>query len=372
MKEFIPVCEPLLNGNELEYVTECIRTNWISSEGPFVKKFENEVADHCKRDYAVTVSNGTAALDLLFYALNLKEGDEVIVPNFTIISCINQLIRMGVKPVFVDMDINTFNIDAKAIKDKVTSKTKAILIVHIYGLTCDVDPIQKICEDHNLMLIEDAAEALGQTYKGRPCGTFGLASTLSFYSNKFVTTGEGGMILTNSAQLKERLELLRNLAFEKSTRFRHSELGWNMRMSNLQAALGVAQMEQLSKTLLRKRKIGYWYHEFLNDLKEIRLAPKELDYCENAYWVCPIMLNTESAVLKEFREYLDKNRIGSRPFFHPLDSQPVVLKYMGKTKEEYPQSKLAYETGIYLPNGLGLTKSKVKYISEIVRAFFDK
>ena len=215
MKKFIPVNEPLFNGNEKKYLNECIDTGWVSSEGRFVKLFEKKFALRMQRKYAVSLTNGTAALDVAVVALGIKKGDEVIVPTFTIVSCILQVLRLGAIPVFVDCNPITWNIDVNKIKKKITKKTKAILVVHIYGIPTDLEPILDLCKDRKLKLIEDSAELIGQTYKGKPCGSYGDISTFSFYSNKHITTGEGGMILTNNIKIAEKCRKLRNLYFQK-------------------------------------------------------------------------------------------------------------------------------------------------------------
>src|SRR5438874_2390270 len=224
--EFIPVNQPLLDGNEKKYLSECIETGWISSEGPFVRRLEEEVATRVGRRYGVAVCNGSAALDVAVAALRLKPGDEVILPTFTIISCAAAVIRAGATPVVVDADAATWNMDVQQLRGRITPRTRAVMVVHTYGLPVEMDPVLKLTKQHGLSLIEDAAEVIGQTYNGKPCGSFGEISTLSFYPNKHITTGEGGMLLTNDAQLAERCRSLRNLCFQKE-RFVHEELGWN-------------------------------------------------------------------------------------------------------------------------------------------------
>jgi perosamine synthetase len=245
MNNFIPVNVPLLDGNEKKYLLECIETGWISSEGPFITEFEQKFAARMGRKHGIAVCNGTAAIDASIEALDIGPGDEVIMPAFTIISCISQIVRNGGKPVLVDSDITTWNMDVNQIEAKITSKTKAIMIVHIFGLPVDVDPVLEIAKRHGLKIIEDAAEMHGQTYKGRPCGSFGDVSTFSFYPNKHITTGEGGMILTDDDKLAETCRSLRNLCFQPHQRFVHERLGWNLRMTNMQAAVGLAQLERL-------------------------------------------------------------------------------------------------------------------------------
>jgi perosamine synthetase len=260
VSDFIPVNVPLLNGNERKYLNECIDSGWISSEGPFVKKFEDEFAKLVNKKYAISVTSGSSALEAAISALDLNEGDEVILPTFTIISCVTPLIRLGVVPVFIDSNVDTWNMDVSQIEDKITSKTKAIMAVHIFGLPVDMDPLIKLSKEYGLLIIEDAAQAIGLEYKGRPCGSFGDISTFSFYSNKLITSGEGGMIVTDNEELAERCRSLRNLCFQPAKRFVHDEMGWNFRMTNLQAAVGLAQLERLSESntkllsLLKKAK----------------------------------------------------------------------------------------------------------------------
>ena len=251
MSDFIPVNMPLLNGNERKYLNECIDSGWISSEGLFVKKFEDEFAKLVNKKYAISVTSGSSALEAAISALDLKKGDEVILPTFTIISCVNPLIRLGIVPVFIDSNVDTWNMDVSQIEDKITSKTKAIMAVHIFGLPVDMDPLIKLAKEYGLLIIEDAAQAIGLEYKGRPCGSFGDISTFSFYSNKLITSGEGGMIVTDNEELAERCRSLRNLCFQPAKRFVHDEIGWNFRMTNLQAAVGLAQLEQLSESVIK-------------------------------------------------------------------------------------------------------------------------
>ncbi|MEB3119665.1 MAG: DegT/DnrJ/EryC1/StrS family aminotransferase, partial [Snowella sp.] len=262
----IPVNEPLLNGNEKKYLNQCIDTGWISSEGPFVKQFEEQMAARVGRKYGIAVCNGSVALDVAVAALDIGKGDEVIMPTFTIISCAAAVIRAGATPVLVDCDRDTWNMDVNQIEGKITPRTKAIMVVHIYGLPVDMYPILALAEKYGLQIIEDAAEMHGQTYHDQLCGSFGTISTFSFYPNKHITTGEGGMIVTDNQLLAERCLSLRNLCFQPQQRFVHYELGWNCRMTNLQAALGIAQLERLDEFVARKRNIGKQYTDLLSDL----------------------------------------------------------------------------------------------------------
>lgn len=359
----IPVNIPLLNGNEKKYLNECIDTGWISSEGPFVKRFEFEMASYVNRDFATACSNGSAALDIAVGALELKEGDEVIMPSFTIISCAQSLVTRGIKPVLIDSDYQTFNMKVEDIESKISSKTKAIMIVHIYGLSVDLDLVLSIAKKYNLKVIEDAAEMLGQEYKGKKCGSFGDISTFSFYPNKHITTGEGGMILTNDKHLDDRAKSLRNLCFTKD-RFIHEEIGYNYRMTNMQAALGVAQLEQIEFMVKKKRWIGNTYNELLKDIDSINLPIIKTDYCENIYWVYAITLKdgckkTPKEVMQELSEY----KIGTRPFFYPMHQQPVFKKMGLFLNDDLPNSKKLYNRGFYIPSGLGLTENHIEEVS---------
>ncbi|MDC3217333.1 DegT/DnrJ/EryC1/StrS family aminotransferase [Gammaproteobacteria bacterium] len=363
-KEFIPVNTPFFNGNEKRYLNECIDSGWISSEGAFVKKFEDDVSSYIKRDYATACSNGSAALDIAIGALELKSGDEVIMPSFTIISCAQSLITRGVKPVLVDSDYKTFNMKIEDIEAKISSNTKAIMIVHIYGLTVDVDPVLALAKKHDLKVIEDAAEMFGQNYKDNKCGSFGDISTFSFYPNKHITTGEGGMVLTNDKTLDDRSKSLRNLCFTKD-RFIHEEIGYNYRMTNMQAAIGVAQLEQIEDMVIKKRWIGDTYNKLLKDIDSINLPIIETDYCKNIYWVYALTLKDDfKKTPQEVMHELAKLNIGTRPFFYPMHKQPIFNK-MGFFKEDdLPISEKLYERGFYIPSGLALTEGQIQKVSD--------
>lgn len=372
MNKPIPVNTPLLNGNELKYVTECIETGWISSEGPFITKFEENFSTYIGCEYGVAVSNGSAALDIAIRALNIGPGDEVIMPAFTIISPAQSVVTEGAVPVLVDSDPDTWNMDVVQIEAKITDKTKAILVVHIYGLPVDMDPIIALAKKYKLKVIEDAAEMHGQTYNGKLCGSFGDLSIFSFYPNKHITTGEGGMILTNDKTLAERCKKLRNLCFEPNgPRFVHYELGWNYRMTNLQAALGLAQLEQIDHFISLKRKMGTFYQDELSSLKEkgYQLPLAKTDFATNIYWVFGLVAPTEQEKEKIVK-YLTENKIGTRPFFWPIHEQPV-FKNMGLFKDEtYPVAEKLARNGFYLPSGLGLTVEDLTIITKSVHAFF--
>ncbi len=369
MTEPIFVNEPLLNGKEKQYLNECIDDGWISSEGPFVKRFEEEFAARVGRKYGIAVSNGSVALDAAVVALKIGPGDEVILPTFTIISCAAAIVRAGAKPVVVDCDRQTWNMDVSQIEAKITSKTKAIMVVHIYGLPVNMEPVLKLADKYGLHVIEDAAQMHGQTFQGRPCGSFGDISTFSFYPNKHITTGEGGMLLTDDEYLAQRCRSLRNLCFQPSRRFVHEELGWNLRMSNIQAALGVAQLERLDEFIARKRRMGKLYTELLKDVPGLELPVPYTDYAENIYWVYGLVVKDEVPCdADEIMHRLSLKKIGTRPFFWPVHQQPVFQKMGLFEGENYPVSERIAKRGFYIPSGIALTDEQIKRVAQEVAA----
>lgn len=367
MSHFIPVNEPLLNGNEKKYLLECIESAWISSEGPFIKKFEQKFASRVNRKHGIAVTNGTAAIDAAVDALGIGQGDEVIMPTFTIISCITQIIRCGATPVLVDSDPVTWNMDFSQIEEKITARTKAIMVVHIYGLPVDMDPVLDIAKRHGLKIIEDAAEMHGQTYRGKPCGSFGDISTFSFYPNKHITTGEGGMIVTDDDELAENCRSLRNLCFQPHKRFVHERLGWNLRMTNMQAALGLAQLEQLDEFVTRKRAMGIKYTELLRDLPGVQLPLIQTEYADNIYWVYGLLLDeTICFDAEEAMMRLAALGIGTRPFFYPMHQQPILRRMGLFSGESYTVAERFYRKGFYIPSGMALTGEQMERVAEMV------
>jgi perosamine synthetase len=364
----IPVNEPVIGKRERELVLECLDTGWISSDGPFIGQFEERFAALVGRKYGVAVTNGTAALDAAVGALGLEPGDEVILPTFTIISCLTAILRAGAIPVPVDCDPHTWNSTAEAILAAVTAKTRAIMVVHIYGLPVDMDPILAFAKERGIAVIEDAAEAHGLTYKGRPCGSFGDVSTFSFYPNKHITTGEGGMIVTDDEKIAQKCRSLRNLGFNAQRRFVHEELGWNLRMTNLQAALGLGQIERLEQTVAKKRSIGRRYRELLHDDNRLQLPPERTTGGENIYWVFGLVLSDAvSFDAQEMMHRLAEKKIGTRPFFWPMHEQPV-LKRMGLFKDmSLPVSERIARRGFYVPSGLALTGEQMVEVAAAVK-----
>lgn len=369
---FIPVNEPLLDGNERRYLNECIDTGWISSDGAFVARFEEEFAAAHGCAHGISVSNGSDALEMAVAALGIGPGDEVILPAFTIISCAQAVTRAGATPVLVDSDPATWNMRPDQVADKITPRTKAIMPVHIFGLPVPMGPIMELADKHGLHVIEDGAEAIGQSCNGKPCGSFGDLSAFSFYANKHVTTGEGGMVLTNDAKLAESCRSLRNLCFE-NPRFVHRRLGWNMRISNLQAAVGLAQTERLEEFIAMKRAMGRRYTDSLKEIPGLTLPLTSTEEAENVYWVYGIVLEEEIPFdAGEAMARLKQAAIGARPFFWPMHEQPV-FKEMGLfAGESYPVAEKLARRGFYPPSGLGLTKSQQeRVIAELQRLFTD-
>lgn len=364
----IPVNEPLLNGNEKKYLLDCIETGWISAEGAFVKKFEEQMAAKVNRKYGIAVCNGSAALDVAITAIGIGTGDEVILPTFTIISCAAAIVRAGGIPVVVDCDPATWNMDVSQIEAKITPKTKAIMVVHIYGLPVDMDSVLAIANKYGLPVIEDAAETIGQTYRDLPCGSFGAISTFSFYPNKHITTGEGGMLVTDDEKLAERCRSLRNLCFQPQQRFFHEELGWNLRMTNLQAALGVAQLEQLDEFVVRKRAMGEKYTKLFAETSGIQIPIATTDYAENIYWVYGLVLNDDIpfdavAVMRR----LSEAKIGTRPFFWSMHEQPVFRKMGLFDGVTCPVAEKIARRGFYIPSGLAITDAQIQQVAVAVK-----
>ncbi len=364
----IPVNEPLLQGNELTYVQEAVKSGWISSEGRYIAEFESAFAAYCGRRHGVAVCNGSAALEVATAAVNLQPGDEVILPTFTIIACAMAIIERGAIPVLVDSEQDTWNMDVRQLADRITDRTRAIMAVHIYGHPTDMDPILHLAKTHSLAVIEDAAEVHGAKYKGRLCGSFGDISTFSFYANKIITTGEGGMVLTDDEALAERCRLHRNLCFQGKRRFVHEELGRNFRMTNLQAALGLAQMERIEQSLDKKRWIGRTYTERLKGTPGLFL-PLERSWAKHVYWVYGIVLD-ESAPFDatEFARRLGERGVQTRPFFWPMHEQPVFGQMGLFRGERYPVAERIARRGLYLPSGMALTESQLDEVCIAVRA----
>ena len=370
MPNIIPVSEPLFGKIEENNLIECIRTGWISSEGPFVEEFEETCARYCQVKEGIAVSSGTAALQVALRALSLNKGDEVIMPSFTIISCVIAIIEAGATPVLVDCEPETWTMDVEQVYKKITPRTKAIMAVHIYGHPVNMDPLLILAKEHNLYVIEYAAEAHGAEYKGKKCGSLSDISILSFYANKLVTTGEGGMVLTNNQEFAEKARLLRNMYFIPEKRFYHTEIGHNYRMTNLQAAVGVAQMARLDEFVERKRLMAALYNELLLDLP-IQL-PVEKKWAKNIYWMYGIVLNNEVSLNADqcMQKLLEKG-IQTRPFFIGMHKQPIFYEMGLFNNETFPICQRISRQGFYLPSGQAITDQQISFVAQELRAILS-
>jgi perosamine synthetase len=367
LKSMIPVSEPLITEREFELVLDCLKSGWISSAGKYLDQFEKGWASYCNMPYGIAVSNGTTALQLAVRLLDLKPGDEVIMPTFTIISCAQAITYCSGVPVLIDSDPRNWQMDVSQIEAKITSRTRAIMVVHIYGHPADMDPILEIAQRHGLTVIEDAAEAHGAEYNGRKCGGFGDISIFSFYANKLITTGEGGMVLTKRKDLAERARSLRNLCFQKNKRFLHDELGYNYRLTNIQAALGVAQLERIEQIVERKRAIAHAYTIRLKDISLIEL-PTEESWAKNVYWVYGIIIKESTGMnASQFAHRLAEKGIETRPFFLGMHKQPVFRSMGLYQGQEYPVAERLAGQGLYIPSGLTIMDDEIEEVSEAVR-----
>jgi len=363
----IPVAEPLVTERDIELVNEALKSGWISSAGKFLDLFEERWAAYCGMPYGIAVSNGSVALDVAVSLLDLKPGDEIIMPTFTIVSPAQSVVRAGGVPVLVDSDPRTWQMDAGQIEARITPRSKAILVVHIYGHPADMDPILDIARRHELIVIEDAAEVHGAEYKGRRCGGLGDISTFSFYANKLVTTGEGGMVLVRTTEMAERARSLRNLCFQKKQRFLHDELGYNFRLTNLQAALGVGQIERMEQIIARKRAIAAMYNESLKDVPDIQL-PGEDVWASNVYWVYGVVLGEEIGLTAlQLSERLRQRGIETRPFFLGMHEQPVFQQMGLFCGERYPVAERLARQGLYIPSGLTITDQQIDEVAAALK-----
>jgi perosamine synthetase len=371
----IPVNEPLLSGNELKYVTDCIKTGWISSAGKYIHEFEAGWSGYCGKKHGIAVSNGTNALDVAVKCLGLTPGDEVIMPAFTIISCALAVVNNCGTPVLVDSDPKTWTMNVDQVAERITRKTKAIMPVHIYGHPVDMDPLLELAEDHHLAIIEDAAEAHGAEYYShhgstnswKRCGSFGTFSCFSFYANKLITTGEGGMVLTDDDALATKARAYRDLCFQPSRRFYHEDLGNNFRLTNVQAAIGVAQMERMDMIIAKKRWMAAEYTRQLHGIPDIQL-PIEEPWAKNVYWMYAIVPSEKSGMDNaEFSRRLFEKDIDTRPFFIGMHEQPALQKLGLFEDEKYPVAERIARKGLYLPSGLTITREQIALVSTGVK-----
>lgn len=365
-RSIIPVCEPTLAGNELKYVQQAVETNWISSAGSFIREFEARFAAACGTRYGIACANGTVAMHLAMATLGLEAGDEVIIPTFTMIATANAVTYCGAKPVLVDMEPNYWQMDIAQVARKITPRTKAIVPVHIYGHPTDMDPLMELAQRHGILVIEDAAEAHGATYKDRPTGGLGDAAGFSFYGNKIITTGEGGMVTTNNREIAKLAWNLRDHAFSSERHFWHKFVGFNYRMTNLQAAVGLAQVEQLNSFVDKRRQNALEYNRRLQDIPGIR-TPSEAAWAKNVYWMYGILVDEATYGMNrdQLRRVLAENGIETRTFFIPMHCQPVYWhSFKG---ERYPVAESLCRDGFYLPSATSLSLSEIEYITAVIR-----
>jgi perosamine synthetase len=361
----IPVCQPTLSGNELKYVTDAVETNWISSAGSYIPRFEALFAEKMGTRYGVACTNGTVALHLALATLGLQDGDEVIIPTFTMIATANSATYLGAKPVLVDSELTTWNMDLNQLEDAITPRTKAIVLVHTYGHPVDMDVLNEIASRHGIFVLEDAAEAHGAAYKGRPVGSLGDAASFSFYGNKIITTGEGGMITTNREDVARLAWNLRDHAFSTERHFWHKFVGYNYRMTNLQAAIGLAQTEQLERFVAARRANAAYYTELLSRIPGV-VTPPEAPWAKNVFWMYGILLNKEFGLSRDqLRTALAARSIETRTFFIPMHCQPIYFdQYRG---QRFPVAEDLCRRGLYLPSASSLTREDILAVVEAIK-----
>jgi len=363
--KFIPVNKPLITKEDVEYVNRSMSKGWISSEGPEVKKFESNFSNFIGHKYSIAVSSGTAALEIAVKSLKLKSGDEIIIPNFTIISNAIAVLKQNLNIKLIDCNIKDWNMDISEIKKNITKKTKAIIATHIYNFPLRVDILKKICKKNKIILIEDAAEAIGQKLNNKLCGSFGDISIFSFYANKQITTGEGGMIATSNKKFSEQSKSLRNLCFGKKDRFNHEDIGWNYRMTNIQASLGVSQLKRIKSIVKKRHDVGKKYFDRLKNNKNIYIPETSKTYAKNIYWVIAIVITNKTLGInaKKLMKELIKYGIQTRPFFWPMHKQKILKnKYRISQTKNYKNSEYISEYGLYLPSSLDIKTSQIKFI----------
>lgn len=364
----IPVSQPVIAKNAKKYLMECITSGWVSSQGPFVSSFEEKFAKYLNVGFATTTTSGTAALHIALAALGIGKDDEVIITTFTMIAPVFAILYTGAKPVLVDVDSKTWNMDVTQIEKKITKKTKAIVAVHIYGNPVDMDRLIQLARQFNLALIEDGAEALGAGYRGKKVGTFGDIACFSFYASKLITTGEGGMAVTSNKGLAKRLKLLKDMAYSEKKRFLHTQITFTYRMSNLQAALGLAQLEEIDITLSKKRSVAKLYTANLANLTKLTL-PKEIPETLSSYCMYAVLTNRGIGISRDtLCQKLFVKEIETHDFFVPMHRQPVLLKLGLFTNEHYPVADDISKRGFYLPSGPAITKAEVSYVCKALKA----
>mgnify|MGYP001151653572 FL=1 len=373
MNKFIPVCEPYLAGNELEYVTDAISTGWISSSGTYVNRFEEEFAKYCDCKYAVSVCNGTIALHLALLSLDIGIGDEVIIPSFTMIASAFAVCYTGAKPVFVDADKDTFNIDVTKIEKKITSRTKAIMPVHIFGKICNMDAIIALAKKYNLYIIEDAAEAHGATYRGKKAGSFSDVAAFSFFANKNITTGEGGMIITNNEDIAQKAKYFKNVCFPINgpRNYSHDDIGYNYRMSNVVAAIGLAQVEKADDYRAMRIRNNELYRKYLEGVPGIIFQSLPEEGCIDVCWMNTIVLDPEKFghTKDETVTFLKSQNIDTRLLFKSMSRQKSLADFGCDCSGEYIVTDWLNENGFYLPSASNLDEETIKNICRVIKEF---
>jgi perosamine synthetase len=370
LHKIIPVSKPIITKADAKLVYKVVKDGWVSSSGKEIVNFEKKFAKLLGRRFAATVSSGTAALEIALKILNFKPGSEIIIPTFNIISAALAVVKNDLKPVLVDSCLVSWNMCLKDFEKKITKKTKAVIVTHTYGFPCDMDEIIKICRKNKIIIIEDAAEMVGQTYKGRPCGSFGEISIVSLYANKHITTGEGGMILTNKRKIHEKACSLRNLSFGTKNRFNHDDIGWNYRFTNMQAALGLSQLKRIKNIIKTKKKIGnYYYNQFKNN-KKIIIQPTIQNKQKNIYWIFGILINDNKFKKQDVIKKLLKMGIQCRDFFWPMHKQKIFIKYKMFKKEKFPVADFLSKNGFYIPSGIDITKKQMKHVADSISSVF--
>ncbi len=371
-KNFFPVSTPNVTQEDINFVNKSLKAGWISSEGPEVKKFEKNFSKYIGHKYAVAVSSGTAALEIAIKSLNLKKGDEIIIPNFTIISNALAAIKQDLKIKLIDCGKFDWNMNISQIEKNISKKTKAIIATHIYNFPLRIDLLKKICKKKKIFIIEDAAEVLGQKLNKKLCGSYGDISTFSFYANKQITTGEGGMITTNNKKIYEKSSSLRNLSFGKKDRFNHDDIGWNYRMSNIQASLGISQLKRINQIVRTKHKIGLEYYKRLKNNSNLYIPKIRKKYSKNIYWVVAILILNKKLKIdaKNMMKKLRAEGIATRPFFWPMHRQKILKKYNISKNTSFPNSNYIQKYGLYLPSGLNLKTSEINFICLKINKIF--
>ena len=359
----LPVAAPALVGRELEYVTDCVESTWISSTGSYIERFERAFGDFCGVEHAISCCNGTVALHLALLGLGVNPGDEVIVPTLTYVASANAVRYCGAQPVLVDCEEETWNLDPERLAELITPRTKGIVAVHLYGHPVDLDPVLELAELRGLFVLEDAAEAHGARYKGGRVGSFGNCAMFSFYGNKIITTGEGGMVVTNDAKLAARVRQLRGQGQDPERRYWFPIVGFNYRLTNVAAAIGLAQVERIDWHLERRREVAGWYRELLSDGDGLRFSP-QADWAENAYWMSSVLL-PDGVDRDRVAAALATDGVDTRPFFYPVHTLPPYVD--GSRGRVFPVADWIAARGLNLPSSALLTRDDVEYVSEALR-----